>query len=466
MRIPGIGAWVAAGVVALSGCGGGGSRPNVIVVTIESLRADHLGCYGYELPTTPHLDRFAGEAIRFDHAYAITSWTLPSHAALLTGLYPGAVQVTEPHDKLSDSYVTLAERLAEAGYHTAAFVSGPFLRAPYNLNQGFSLYDDGPSAVTQETAHGDVTNPAMERGVTGFLRSAPEEPFFLFAYFWDVHYDFIPPAPYDTMFVAEGMEPFDASRFEWNAEIRPDMSPERLRYVVSQYDGEIRSTDEMFGRLFGVLREEGLWEKTAILITSDHGEEFFEHGAKGHKHNLHVETLQVPMLFKPPGEVRPAVDGRVASLLDVAPTVLDLCGLGGARDLPGRSLLGPSESAPAELFHELSLTYYGYVIGGGYVGTKTFDSFALRRGDHKYVRHPRQGGERLYDVVRDPAETRDLSDSLAAELPLFREGVEEYLAGNETIAGEHGESGEAALSAEERERLEALGYIRTAPEGP
>ncbi|MFH1279833.1 MAG: sulfatase [Candidatus Eisenbacteria bacterium] len=466
MRIGKIGAWMAAAALISAGCGGGGSRPNVVVVTIESLRADHLGCYGYDLPTSPHLDRFAAESIRFDRAYSVTSWTLPSHAALLTGMYPSAVQVTEPHHKLSDSYATLAETLAEEGYHTAAFVSGPFLRTPYNLNQGFALYDDGPSAVTQETAHGDVTNPSMERAVTAFLRSRPEEPFFLFAYFWDVHYDFIPPPPYDTMFVTADMEPFDGTGFESNNEIRPDMSPERFRYLVSQYDGEIRSTDEMFGRLFGVLREEGLWENTAILVTADHGEEFFEHGAKGHKHNLHVETLHVPLLFKPPGLFEPAVDGRVASLIDVAPTVLGLCGVRPPEGVAGRSLLAPAEDAPRELFYELYLTYYGYVIGGGFAGTKTFDSFALRKGGRKYIRLPMKGGERLYDVLGDPAERQDLSDSLAAELPDFRAKVEEYIARAEAIAASHGAAPDAALSAEERERLEALGYIQTVPRAP
>ncbi len=455
----------AALLLLAAGCGGRGrTKPNVIVVTIESLRADHVGCYGYGLPTTPNLDRFAGEAVRFEEAYTPTSWTLPSHASLLTGLPSSALQVTEPHHKLDDSYATLAEMLADEGYSTAAIVSGPFLRTPYNLNQGFDLYDDTPSAITQQNAHGDITNPAMERKVIEYLRAPREEPFFLFAYFWDIHYDFIPPPPFDTMSVTPGMEPFDASRFEMNPEIHPGMSGGRLDYVLSQYDGEIRCTDEMFGRIFDVLREEGLWETTAILITSDHGEEFFDHGEKGHKHNLHRESLHVPFLWKLPGPAVPGVDPCPVSLLDVVPTVLDLCGAPAPGELTGRSLMKKAADA-RELFHELYITYYGYIIGKGYAGTKTFDAFALREGDFKYMRLPRKGGERLYDLAADPLETADLSDSPAAELPAWREKVKAWTDRTKEIAAAHGDAGDASLSDEERERLEALGYIRKAPGG-
>ena len=447
-----------------AGCGGGGTKPNVIVVTIESLRADHVGCYGYPLPTTPNLDRFAGESVRFDEAYTLTSWTLPSHASLLTGLPSSALKVTEPHHKLDDSYETLAELLAGEGYSTAAIVSGPFLRTPYNLNQGFDLYDDTPSAIAQQNAQGDITNPAMERKVIEYLRAPHDEPFFLFAYFWDVHYDFIPPPPYDTMFVTPGMEPFDATRFEMNQEIHPGMDEGRLDYILSQYDGEIRCTDEMFGRILDVLREEGLWETTAILITSDHGEEFFDHGEIGHKHNLHRESLHVPFLLKLPGPARSGVDSSPVSLLDVVPTILDLCGVSVPGEMSGRSLLKKAADA-RELIHELYITYYRYQLGAGYAGTKTFDAFALREGDFKYMRLPRKGGERLYDITADPLETADLSESLAADLPRWREKVKAWTDRTEAIAAAHGDAEDASLSDEERERLEALGYIRKAPGG-
>ncbi|RPJ40963.1 MAG: hypothetical protein EHM19_12820, partial [Candidatus Latescibacterota bacterium] len=163
--LPGTAALLA-GAALLAACAGCGSdrtdRPNIVLITVESLRADHVGCYGYGLPTTPSLDALAGESVRFENAFSVTSWTLASHAAILTGLTPSALRVLEPHDRLADSYETIAEALSEDGYYCAAFLSGPFLRAPYNMNQGFSHYDDSPSAVSTGNAHGDVTNPEME----------------------------------------------------------------------------------------------------------------------------------------------------------------------------------------------------------------------------------------------------------------------------------------------------------------
>jgi arylsulfatase A-like enzyme len=371
--------------------------------------------------------------------------------------------VLEPHDRLADSYETIAEVLSENGYYCIAFLSGPFLRAPYNMNQGFSQYDDGPSAVSTGNAHGDVTNPAMEEKITAFLRSSPPRPFFLFAYFWDVHYDFIPPAPYDTLFVEPGMEPFDIRGFDQNAAIAPGMSPHRLSYVVSQYDGEIRSTDEMFGRIFRVLRDEGLWENTAILLTADHGEEFFEHGEKGHKNNLHRESVHVPLLLKRPGgEGGGGADTRLVTLLDVFPTIAEIGGAGASGSGEGRSLLG-APGGERDVFLELRITHYGPSPADGSLRTWTADMFAASDGDKKYIRLPRDRGERLYDLAVDPKEARDLSDSLSAELPVWREKVDNWHERMIRLSSEHGAGGEAPLSADERERLEALGYIRIAP---
>ena len=222
----------AAALLALLSCGGESPpRPNIFLISVESLRADHVGCYGYERATTPNLDRLAREATVYRQAFAPTSWTLTSHATLFTGLYPSAHGVIEPRHKLNDSYYTLAEALAESGYQCAGFASGPFLRAPYNLHQGFETWEDGPAAPNQESAHADITNPRMEELLTAFLEEErdPDRPFFLFAYLWDVHYDFLPPPPFDTLFVPEDARRIDASGFETNPLIHPEMDPAALR---------------------------------------------------------------------------------------------------------------------------------------------------------------------------------------------------------------------------------------------
>lgn len=454
----------------LAGCGGstepGKLAPNIILFTLESLRADHVGCYGYARPVTPNLDRFAAEAVRFAEARSPTSWTLTAHASLMTGLYPAAHGVLEPTDRLADGFVTLAEALSEpAGdrppYATAAFVSGPFLRAAFHLGQGFALYDDSAASPGEVASHGDVTNPAMERKIVSYLRSSPPEPFFLFGYFWDIHYDYIPPPPFDTLFAPPGAEKFDISRFEFNDGIRPGMSRERLTYVVSQYDGEIRCTDEMLGRILAVIREEGLWDDTIIIVTADHGEEFFEHGEKGHKHNLHVESLRVPLLVKPAGRFEPRVERAAVSLVDLFPTLAPggrgaSPGGAGGRALPGwRSSTDGREALVADLALPLRA-----VVNGEVVAKRTDRHLALRTGLHKLIRLPRREGVRLYSVDDDPAERRDLSaqrpdlcDSLDAVLT-------RRLAAMEESAAMTGDGGTAAISPEERARLEALGYMK------
>lgn len=461
--------------VAGFGCGGGsgtggeeeGQPPNIIIFTLESLRADHVGSYGYHLPVTPNLDRFAEEAIRFTDAHSVTSWTLSAHASLLTGFYPAAHQVLEPGDRLGDSYRTLAEILAgdeldgEDRYATTAFVSGPFLRTAFNLNQGFDHYDDSLASPGEVVSHGDITNPSMESRIVSYLRSVPKRPFFLFAYFWDIHYDYIPPPPFDTLFVPPDAEEFDISRFEFNDSIRPGMSEERLRYIISQYDGEIRCTDEMLGRILQVIRDEGLWENTVIIITSDHGEEFFEHRQKGHKNNLHVESVQVPLLIKPAGRFEPGVDSTLASLVDVVPTIL-----AGRHDrmpaqLPGRALIGAEAPGvpPDVVLFDLALPLQA-VVEGKVVASRTDRWLGVRTGHYKYLRLPGRRGERLYSVADDRGERHNISgnhraicDSLGSRLASLHLEMERF-------AVNQGEGAKADLTPEDRTRLKALGYIK------
>ncbi len=459
-------------ILTLLACGKGGDGerpPNIILITLESLRPDHMGCYGYSLDTTPNLDEFARSAIRFTDVQAVTSWTLASHASILTGLYPSEHQVREPRDRLGGAYETIAERLsaedgkrgAGEGYQTAAFVSGPFLRSSYNLDQGFDLYDDSAAAPTQEEGHGEVTNPEMERKLARFFRQTSARPLFLFAYFWDIHYDFLPPPPFDTMFVTSDMERFDISRFEFNEAIHAEMDPARSRYLVSQYDGEIRCTDEMLGRLFDVMKAEGLWENALIVITADHGEEFFEHGSAGHKNNLFDQSVRVPLLVKLPGESPPAVSAELMSQTNLAELLN-----GGWKRLstrPGDAVAGAEiasvpMSPTGDHVFELDLPLKA-LVDGKIVGGRVDRWKAIRRGHWKLVRPPRQGDLLLFDVRDDPGDLQnlaeahpDVADSLARTLAV-------RLAEMEKSAIRFGAPERAVLDSSEMERLRSLGYI-------
>ena len=462
---------LAVAALAFAACQRKPARPNVIVITVESLRTDHVGVYGGrsrsrpEVPITPNLDAFAREAIVYDDAQAVTSWTLTSHASLFTGLYPTAHQTVRPRDRLDDSYTTFAEVLRDQGYQTEGIVSGPYLRRPHNLQQGFETYHDEIASPSAQQSHGDVTNPLVEAALGHFLGEERDaaHPFLLFVYLWDPHYDFVPPSPYDQTFVGPDCEPFDVRGFEQRDDIAPDMPAARLAYLLSQYDGEIRATDEMLGRFFASLRQHGLWDDTAIIVTADHGEEFFDHGSKGHKNNLYAETVHVPLLVKYPGGTPKGRDGRLVSHVDVFPTVLALGGAAVPSGHPGLSLLAPPPGDRIVLYELLEQWYSiepdGPVPRGNVWG-------GVRRGKQKLVWEKPLGAtddelalRQLFDVTQDPTEQHDLSFADPTTADALTQTFAEQLAFAIDEAGRHRAGGAATLSAEELQRLRALGYV-------
>lgn len=454
--------------VSFAGCAresqeGGSQAPNVVLIVLESLRADHLGSYGYERATSPVLDAFAARSIRYANAHAVTSWTLPSHVSILTGEYPAVHGVTEPDHSLADGFETLAERLAGVGeaprdrkqpYETAAFVGAPFLRRPYNLHQGFAIYDDEAASPTNVEGHADVTNPAIEAKVMEYLANQSGGPFFLYVHLWDIHFDYIPPPPFDTMFVDDSCEPFAITEMPFNDDVRPDMSAARLRYLISQYDGEIRCADALVGRIFDRVRERGDWDRTIVAVTSDHGEEFFEHGESGHKKNLHGTSLRVPLLIKPAGPFEPRVIDEPFSLAGLASRILALTQIPGA---PGH---GPPGDAPepAPVFAELDLNLHA-LVDGEIVASRVDHHESIEAGGWKLIRLPRKGGVQLFHIGGgDRAEKRNLA---AAEPERVRTLLAALEARNAAAEARTAASpaGRIVLDDDEKERLRGLGYL-------
>lgn len=460
--------------------------PNAVLVTLESIRTDAVGAYGGEsgsrpdVALTPAIDAFAAGATVYENAYSVTSWTLAAHASLFTGLYPAAHQTDGPRDRLDASYPTLAETLARGGYATAGVVSGPYLRRAHGLSQGFERWVDTIAAPFDFLAHDDVTNPQMLAALERLLDARDRErPFLLFAYFWDPHFDFRPPPPYDEMFVGEGNEPMDASSFDTNPAIHPFMARERLDWIRAQYAGEVRWTDDHVGRLFAALRERGLWDDTLVILTADHGEEFFEHGAKGHKKNLHVETVRVPLIVKYPGQHEGLRDDRLVSLVDVAPTVLDVVGLEPDFPVQGRSLRVPPEADRA-IFFDLLATRYTRQAGKPVSGrvrrwraVQDARHKLIQRGPDDAIRRARghapgsdsggpDGGverEEVYATHSDPGERDDLAGRLPERQSSLQRLLGAHLDESARIASRYRRGGEVELSPEEREQLRALGYL-------
>jgi len=307
--------------------------PNVLIISIDSLRADHVRCYGYARQTSPTLDAVAKEGVRFETVVSPTSWTLPAHLTLLTSLPPERHGVVGDRMRLGEGVVSLAQVLWQAGYATAGFVSGPYMQAEYGFARGFDHYDDHSVARASHLAsHEGITSPTLVRLVREWLGiwdlKGRARPFFVFLHMWDVHYDYTPPPPYDTMFDPDYRGTVTAERYESPRQVHKDMDPRDLEHIIALYDGEIRFTDLHIGRLLSYLKDMGLLDDTVLVITADHGDEFFEHGRKGHKKALYDETIVVPLIFRYPKKVPMGKSiPQQVRLMDVAPTVLSLCGL-------------------------------------------------------------------------------------------------------------------------------------------
>jgi arylsulfatase A-like enzyme len=237
------------------------------------------------------------------------------------------------------------------------------------------------------------------------------------------------------------------------------MKRERLDWVLSQYAGDVRWTDATLGEFFVLLREYGLWDDALVIVTADHGEEFFDHGEKGHKKNLYAETVRVPLLIKYPGQLEGRRDTRLVSLVDVLPTVLEATG--GLADFPiqGRALQAPPD--PTRTIHfDLRSTWYS--AGGGEAGAREQRWVAVRDGTHKWLSSAGGGApgrDELYDVASDPGERHDRAIDEARRVVVLREAHEAAAAASSAIAAEYEAGGEAALAPEEIERLCELGYL-------
>lgn len=324
------------------GCQRQGHQMNVVIIGVDTLRPDHLGCYGYGRETSPAIDRLAARGVLFDNVYSQSPWTLPSFATVFTSLYPMQHGAFTPVKKLRADLTTLPMMLLKRGYSTAAIVNAPFLSPEYRLDRGFEYYDyRGPFA--ERVASGTTTN------ALAWIDKHIGEPFLIFVHYFDPHMPYAPPEPYDTMFYPDYKGDLSCPFFMDLGRRRPiaafpigllrsvdtkhartmsSLSTEDWNYIRALYDGEIAFTDEAVGKLLDGLDERGLTDNTLIIFLSDHGEEFYEHEGFEHGHTLYDEVIKVPLIVSLPGQVPENV--RVAEhvrLIDIAPTVLDYLGV-------------------------------------------------------------------------------------------------------------------------------------------
>ena len=409
-------------------------RPNVLLIVVDTLRADHVGAYGYTRNTTPHLDHFARQALLFRHAHAVSPWTTPSVAAMLTSRYPNEVSWRHPPVPLAKRLLSLPELLADRGYATAAVVSHLYVAQQLGFAQGFDSYDQASAR-----GHGYISSPSVTEKALGFLEQGAGEPFFLFVHYFDPHSDFLLHPGFDFDPDYDGPLRPDMTLAELRA-LAPTMSARDLDYVRALYDSEIRFTDEQIGRLLRGLRERSLWEDTLVIVTADHGEEFCERGDHyiGHGTHVHQELVHVPLLIKPPGRARGVEVESWISLLDLAPTIAQVAG-------------GPP-SVPA--FRGTPLELRTGRGGTDPVLAETGNKRAALSRGWKLMSVGEPPVYRLFHLESDPGETRDVLAEHPGRARPLRQALEAWAGEPDRRAATT-----AVFTAEERDQLRALGYV-------
>lgn len=300
---------------------GDAARPDIVLVSIDSLRPDHLGTYGNPRATSPFIDGLAKTGTQFDEAWTHSPWTLPSHVTMLSGQNPFQHEVIEDDRRIPDSLPLVSEAFQAAGYLTGGFVTAVYVSKLYGFQRGFDHFED--YGITEEK---NLQKPNNAEQVVAdaidFAKSADKKPLFLFLHLYDVHYPYLPPEPYNSQFDKPGTKKSTQYR-KYEYYFRDPIPPARLQHLVAQYDETIAYVDAQLARLYAAFDQSG--RKVRFVITADHGEEFGERGSWGHAHTLHPEAMRIPLIVS--GGTAGVRDATVARGMDIAPTVAALGGV-------------------------------------------------------------------------------------------------------------------------------------------
>lgn len=389
-------------------------RPSVVLVTLDTTRADRLGCYGYKDATTPVLDALARSGARFERALSPAPLTLPAHASVMTGLVPRRHGVRDNAGfRLDAKPQVLAEAFRSAGYRTAGFVSAAVLDRITGIGRGFEIFDDrvriGDRRAFnyEERAASQVTEAALA-ALKGL-----EPPFLLWVHYYDPHLPYVPPEPF------------------------------RTRHPGRPYDGEIAFVDAEAGRLLEAARARA--GALIVAIAGDHGESLGEHGEDGHGVFVYQATQRVPLILAGPGIPSGSVVKGNVGLIDLAPTLLDLAGIPALRDVDGRSLL-PAIRGTARVAPDYEMETWFPTFAFGWSPLR-----ALVAGPAKYIEAPRP---ELYALDADPTERRDLRKDRVADAERLGRRLREMTRGDMPVP-----AGDDPALAEQRKRIESLGYV-------
>jgi arylsulfatase A-like enzyme len=475
-------------------------RPNIVLLVLDSVRTSNMSCYGYERPTTPHLDRLvAEEAALFEQAIAVGCWTLPVHASLFTGLYPSAHGVMLAKDALPEGTATLARRLGERGYRTACFSNNPYISESTGLTQGFDTVEElwrntrlhgaersrasarlkqlerrGGAAKSLARAarlvkrplsilktwrrwrsHADSGAKLTQERVREWLASKDDTaPFFIFVNFmeshegWKSHERYNPPRPYNRRFLGRRISFWRVARLtSTQLGASKPRREQDLQITRALYDGAVNYLDDQVGELMNHLDSIGVMDNTVLIVASDHGDSLGEHGHVGHRLYLYEQLVHVPLIVRYPACFAPGSRiSHLVQLCDLYPAILELAGDGDSEASHFKSLLGARDVAP-----------HAFVVAEN-TAPKSLDNVVMRmvRDERfKYIASS-NGREELYDLIEDPGESRNLAGS---EPSIQREMSGRLREWESSLETTRMESGEAEYDEETMERLRGLGYV-------
>jgi len=443
---------------------------NVILISLDTLRPDHLGCYGYGRETSPAMDSLASDGALFQNVFSTTSWTLPGHVSMLTSLEGRNHQVYYPLQKMDETVPTLADFLRRRGFYCAAFTGGGYLSQTYGFSKGFDAYQEiklhGDRAIRLDEAE-RLASLALE-----WLEENQGKRFFLFLHTYQPHDPYANLSPLGKKFLREGAQ-WEQVRMETllreKGRFHTSFTPEQRQNIVDLYDGEIKYTDAVFVHpILDKLKQLGLYENSLVILTSDHGEEFFEHDAWLHDHSIYNEGIKIPLIIKFPGfSFKGHRVEATARITDIVPTVLDLVGAevpGGTLD--GESLLRVLEGREKKTrSFTVDLALRGFDVAPSIVAVnqdhyKLIANRIIVSPYTKRIVHDLKGEKiELYDLEKDPGEKKNLAPNIA-----YRELCFQLL---DTIKRRYEEAEQKKKAQDEvtlddslRERLKALGYIK------
>lgn len=438
-------AYSVAFLLSISGCNTQDASKdnfNIVLITIDALRADHLSCYGYHRNTSPNIDKIAAKGIVFKNVFAPSSWTVPSMVSLLTSVYPvnhGIVKGFAKGEKIhnqnvfSDELITLAELLKANGYDTFGVASNLHLSENFGFARGFDHF----KCLSFKPA------PFVNRVVYSWESQIKNsDKFFLWLHYFDPHHPYRSRKPWIENYTTQELtQKFSLSSKSSDYLQRhiPKLQKEALSNLVALYDSDINYVDAYIGEL---INEFELDENTLIIITADHGEEFFEHGRLGHGYNLHQETIKIPLIIKLPRSPRKETVDEYVNLVDIIPTIVDILGINPSEKMLGKSAL------KKKLVNEYMYT--------------ELDRKALLKAiitpEWKYIYNYKNKTNQLYNIKTDPNELNNLADKKVKQCNQLKEQLLYWAVTSKTYPTK---SQVFEISQEEKEKLEAMGYLDT-----